>query len=242
MDTNKIIYAKDNAILYKTFDDEIGWNIRWLKSNETSCQKVCEEENYAKTYCLYLDKDFLTQDIHLRTEIISYNNKFYFPDELIPYPLTEPEHINQLNVNIEWEDEEEFFEGDYDEVYNGVEQLWTDIRTKFSANENMDELGIVAQYFTVDFPVFLEELEQNKQAVYHNEEYSPFKWLAWLKDDKIRLIHQDYRNYVARTEFDILMDKEQFFSTCNYMLQAMQEYADKDKARYENYVKEKYKR
>ena len=143
---------------------------------------------------------------------------------------------------MEWEDEEEFYEGDYDEVYKGIEQLWADVTTKFSVNEDMDELGIVAQIFITDFPKFQTKLEKDKHAVYINEEYSKFKWLAWLKNDKVRLIHQDYRFEEVKTEFDILIDKKSFYQTCETMLKTMQEYAEKDKTRYENYIKEKYKR
>ena len=242
MDNNKIIYAKENAILYKTSDDEVGWNIRWLNDTETSCEEVCKKEHYAKTYCLYLDKEFLSSDLHLRTEIINFDGKFYFPDELIPYPNTEPKNIEKFEVFMEWEDEKDFFEGDYDEVYNGVEQLWTDVITKFSANDNMDEFGIVAQIFIEDFPKFMEKLKQNNQAVYDCAEYSPFKWLAWVINDKVRLIHQDYRSDKVKTEFDVLINKENFYTVCENMVAQMSEYAEKDLKRYNEYVNYKYKK
>lgn len=187
-------------------------------------------------------KDFLSSDMHLRTNIIDFEGKFYFPDELIPYQNTNAKIIENFKIYMEWADEEELFEGDYDEVYNSIEQLWTEVRAKISANEDMNELGIVAQIFVKEFTKFLDKLKQNNQAVYNNEEYSPFKWLAWIKEDKVRIIQQDYRFEKVKTEFDVLIDKKQFFNTCNYMLQTMQEYANKGKKRYENYVKEKYKR
>lgn len=241
MDNNKFIYEKNNLILYKTTDDEIGWNIRWLKDNEISCQKVCEQENYAKTYCLYLDKNFLSSDMHLLTNIIDFEGKFYFPDESIPYPNTEAKNIENFEIFMDWEDEEEFLEENYDEVYNDIERLWADVITKISANDDMDELGIDAHVFVENFPKFIYKLKQNNQAVYNNEEFSPFKWLAWIKDDKVRLIHQDYRCDKVKTEFDVLIDKNLFYQTCQNMINTMQEYADKNLEQYKKYI-EKYKK
>ena len=162
------------------------------------------------------------------------------PDDKIPYPTTEPKIMRDFQGSMIWEQENAYDEMDYDEVYNGEKQLWTDIITKFSVNKNMDEFGIVAQCFVADFPVFIEKLEQDKQAVYHNEEYSPFKWLAWIKDDKVRLIHQNYRFNNVKTEFDVLVDKDWFFHFGQYMIKTMQEYADSDLKRYNKYIKEKY--
>ena len=87
---------------------------------------------------------------------------------------------------------------------------------------------------------FLEKLESNKHAVYINDEYSPFKWLAWIRDNKIRLIQQDYRNQDVETVFDILVDKNCFYDACNRMINQMQQYADADQKRYDEYVKMKY--
>ena len=86
----------------------------------------------------------------------------------------------------------------------------------------------------------MEKLESNKHAVYINDEYSPFKWLAWVRDNKIRLIHQDYRNKDVETVFDILVNKNYFYDTCNNMISKMQKYADADQKRYDEYVKMKY--
>lgn len=179
-------------------------------------------------------------DLNILTHIIRFDGKDYFPDDKIPYPTSEPKTMRDFQVSMIWEQENAFDEIDYDEIYEGKEELWTDIITKFSVNKNMDELGIVAQYFVKDFIVFLENLEKDGQAVYHNEEYSPFKWLAWIKDDKVRLIHQDYRFNNVKTEFDVLVDKDWFFHFGQYMIKTMQEYADSDLKRYNKYVKEKY--
>ncbi len=228
------------ALFYKT-DKNSTWKSKRLDFSFEQWEKYCKEQDYAEYDIKDLSK-YSPFDLHLLTDVVYFENKYYLQNEEIQYPLTETKQINQLAVTMEWEDEEKFYEGDYDEVYNGVEQLWTDVTTKFSVNKDMDELGIVAQIFITDFPKFQTKLEKDKHAVYINEEYSKFKWLAWLKNDKVRLIHQDYRFEEVKTEFDILIDKKSFYQTCETMLKTMQEYAEKDKTRYENYVKEKYKR
>ena len=83
-------------------------------------------------------------------------------------------------------------------------------------------------------------MQVNKQAVYINEEFSPFKWLSWIKNDKVRIIHQDYKFQEVKTDFDILVDKTWFFKTCQEMIFIMKYYVYEDQKRYEKYVKEKY--
>lgn len=200
-------------------------------------------EDYAKTqgYSEYSIKDLSTydaDDLHLLTSIVLFNGKYYLPEEEIPYPDNTPTPVDEFEISMEWEDEKEFYDVDYDEVYRG-EELWTDINTIFSPDKK-NELGIVAQLLVKYLPEFLEKLESNKHAVYINDEYSPFKWLAWIRDNKIRLIHQDYGDYDVETVFDILVDKNCFYDACHYMIKTMQKYADADQKRYEQYLKNKY--
>ena len=229
------------TIFYKT-DNSAGWQMMKLQKPKEECEKMCKEQNFTDYKIMELTHT-TAQDLHLLTDIVVFENKYYFSDDEIPYPTTESQIIQNFDVSMVWEEENEYYETDYDEVYNeqtinwGWGNLWTNVITKFSINKNMDELGIVAQGFVHDIPAFLEKLNNNKQAVYHNDEYSPFIWLAWIKDDKVRLIHQDYRYEEVNTEFDVLMDKEIFYNTCNHMLEVMQEFADKDLKRYNEYIK-----
>ena len=200
-------------------------------------------EDYAKTqgYFEFSIKDLSTYDavhIHLLTDVVLFNGKYYLPKEDIPYPENEPAPVDEFDISMEWEDEKEFYYLDYDEVFQG-EELWTNIITIFSPDKKND-MGIVAQLLVKYLPEFLEKLESNKHAVYINDEYSPFKWLAWVRDNKIRLIHQDYGDYDVETVFDILVDKNCFYDVCNRMINQMQQYADTDQKRYDEYVKMKY--
>ena len=67
-------------------------------------------------------------------------------------------------------------------------------------------------------------------------EYSKSKWLAWLKDDKIRLIIQEYGFEGIETYFDILVDKDCFFKISEKLINTMQKYANEDLRRYQCYL------
>ena len=230
----------DNYVIFYKTDKNSNWQSKRLDMPVEQWEGYCREQNYIQ----YEIRDLSTYDdihLHLLTDIVHFNSRYYLPDEEIPYPDSEPNDIEKFDLFLNWEEENEFNDIDYDEVYNG-EKLWTDIITNFSINKDMDELGIVSQIFIEDFPKFIEKLNQYNHAVYINEEYSPFKWLVWIKNDKVRIIHQDYRKISAKTEFDILVDKIWFFGFCDDWLTKMQEYADKDLKRYKEYIENKHPR
>ena len=225
------------AIFYKT-DKNSYWHSKRIDLPIEQWEEYCKEQGYAQ----YEIKDLSTysaDDLHLLTDVVHFNGRYYLPEEKIEYPDNKPTEICKFDFSMKWEDEDEFYDIDYDEVYSG-EKLWTNIITNFSINKKMDELGIAAQIFVEDFPKFLEKLRKNNNAVYNNEEYSPFKWLAWIKENKVRLIHQTYQEENPITEFDVLVDKAWYFSFCEDMIKTMKDYADKDLKRYNEYIKEKY--
>lgn len=203
-------------------------------------EEYCIKQNY-----LEYDIEDLSQyddnDIEVYTICVHFNDKYYLDYENIPYPDSVPKYADKFEVTLKWENENEFCNKDYDEIYNG-EMLWTNVIARFSANFDMDEVGIVAQqlFFIKSMPEFLENLKKNNFAVYDNIEYSTFKWLCWIKDDKVRIIHQDYRYETAKTEFDILVDKEIFFNACKFIIKEMKKYAKSDLERYQNYALQKY--
>ena len=152
-------------------------------------------------------------------------------------PMDMPEN----GTEYEWENKDEFFDADYDEVYKGIEPLSTLICVDcLVSGKVLGKFAIYAQDFIINIPKFLEELKQCNHAIYHNEELSPFKWLCWLKNDKIRLIQQNYCKQRVRAEFDNLLDKNMFFDSCNKLILNLKQYADADQKRYDEYVKMKY--
>ena len=223
------------TIFYKTKDSD-DFKHRRLNLPYEECEKICKEEGY--TYYNIVDlTTYGADDLHLLTSITLYEGKYYFPEEKIPYPKKEPKIMESLQMSFAWDmDDEE----DYDYIYKGQEEFLTVVIAKFPTMKNVEEIAIVAQDIIEDLPKFLENLEKNNQAVYINEDFSPFKWLAWIKGDKVRLIHQDYGDSDILEEFDILIDKEKFIDLCHSMLKTMEEEIQADLKRYEKYVKKKY--
>ena len=227
--------------------------VLWYKINKYSYWQpirpnlpISEWENYAKQqeYAEYHISDYNTYDasqLHLTTNVVLYNGRYYLPEEETPYPKKESRYIGKFEFSMKLdEDDEDSREMDYEDVYLGVEQPWIDVITKFSANKRMHNLGIIPQWFVKDFSGFAERLNNKGHAVFINEEFSPFKWLAWVKDDKVRLIHQDYCNQEVKNIFDVLVDKEWFFSACKEIASTMQKYADMDLKNYQDYALQKY--
>lgn len=229
----------DNSltIFYKT-ENSAGWQVRWLDLPEDECEKICNQEGYFAYEIMNIPESFFIPSLELLTLIVYFDGKYYFPEEEIPYPQNETIKLDKITFSMIWE-EMDNDEDRYAEDFHGHEKLWTSITTTFVLPERTTEVAIIAQFFVEDFPQFLDKLEQNKYAVYHNYEFSPYKWIVWEKEDYIRLVHQNYMGENVKTEFDILLDKEWFYHACNNMINSMQSYRDADLKLYEKW-KEKH--
>ena len=64
-------------------------------------------------------------------------------------------------------------------------------------------------------------MEKENYAIYVNAEFSCFKWLAWINDNKVRIIHQNYDKVYIKDEFDVLLDKDWFFQFGHNMVKTM---------------------
>ena len=193
-------------------------------------------EDYArkKGYAEYDITDFnadTPDHLHLTTAVVKYGGKYYLPEETIPYPKKEPKLAEKFDIYVKWEDEEDSYYKDYDEIYYEIEGLNTLVGTNIGY--------IDVQYFTEDFTNFLKKLKKEKHAVFHNVEITSFKRLCWIKGDKVRVLQQEYGNRAA-TCFDILMNKKLFFRACNKMLKQMQKIEKKDLKMYQDYALKKY--
>lgn len=229
----------DNSltIFYKT-ENSAGWQVRWLDLPEDECEKICSQEGYFAYEIMNIPESFFIPNLQLLTHIVYYDGKYYFPEEEIPYPQNETIKLDKITFSMIWE-EMDNDEDRYAEDFHGHEKLWTSITTTFVLPERTTEVAIIAQFFVEDFPQFLDKLEKNKYAVYHNYEFSPYKWIVWEKENYIRLVHQNYMEENVKTEFDILLDKEWFYHACNNMINSMQSYIDADLKLYEKW-KEKH--
>lgn len=236
--------SKIKYIFYKT-NSANHWQFFKTRFQDEKCEKFCKERGF-KDYKILNLNTTSAFDLHLVTDIIYLDEKYYFPEDIIPYPKTKPKGIEYFKGYFIWEKEFANDEEDYDEVYNkpgfdrGFGYLWTDITSKFILPDKTIELHIVAQGILKYLLEFIEKLEKDNFTVYINDEYSFFKWLAWVKDDKIRLIHQDYNDKEVKTEFDILLDKDWFIHFCYSMLKTMKNHTGADEKLYKKFVKDKY--
>lgn len=238
MDKEKFdILHNHYAVFYKTKENQVGWNIRRLNLHYDECIDFCKKNKFVKYEIILTPTFSFAFDLQQLTDIVYLNRKYYFPDEKIPYPKTTPQIINKFQSKIVWESE--WNEDDrYEEQYKGIEQLWTTMTTEFILPKKKVKTYIVAQYFVKDFPKFLEKLESNKQAVYINDEYTSFKWLAWVNGNKIRLIHQCYNFKKIKRLFDVIVDKDWFFSFGHNLLDTMNQFIKSDLKLYEKWKKE----
>lgn len=198
------------------------------------CEKICKQEGY--TYYNIADlSTYKAMDLHILTDVVHFDDKYYFPEEQIPYPTSHPEIMRDFQSKITLENNFYYDDVDYQYIYNDVkmgETFYTSVEIEFILPEKTIEIGLLAQTFIIDFKKFLENFEKNDYAVYQNEEFSPFTWIAWSKDDRVRLIHQDYRAVNVEICFDVLLDKEWFMHFCYNLLDSITQYAEDDLKHY----------
>jgi len=218
------------AIYYMTDENDYGHYIRPDLPFE-------QWENYAKSqnYFKYEILDFRTYtayQLHQTSNVVRFKGKYYIPEEKIHYPNFGAKYSEDFDVSIKWENEE---------VYKSISQLWTLISVDILISGKVSgKFAVYTQDFAVNLSKFLEKLKSERYAIYHNDELSYFKWICWIKDDKIRLIQQDYYGKRVKTAFDILIVKSLFFEICEKMIKQMQQYSDLDQERYETYAIKKY--
>ena len=230
-------------IFYK--NDEPGYKAMKVRLPEEKCEKFCLDKGF-KNYKIVNLSSLKAHELHLLSDIVYLDNKYYFPEDIIPYPNSKPNNIGKFQSSFIWDNEYANDEVDFEEVYNkqtfnrGFGYLWTEITTKIILPDKTVELAPIAQEIVKYLSEFLNKLKKENHAIYINEEYSSFKWLAWIKDEKVRLIHQNYQEADVITEFDVLLDKAWFFHFGFNMIETMKNYAKSDLKRYQKYVLEKY--
>lgn len=217
-------------------------NSHWC-TMRPSC-KISQWDNYAQKqgFVKYEIVDFRTysaHELHLTTDVIRYKGKYYLPSEKIPYPKVETTSVSKIDFVLTLD--EDISELDYDEIYNGLESLDTLVELSLIiSDKKLKQLGIYSIDFLKSFSKFEEQLKKESFAIYINDELSEFKWLTWIKDNKVRIIQQYYGSEKVKTDFDILIDKTIFFEFCQKLTNKVKELADENLRRYQNYVIEKY--
>ena len=200
------------TIFYKTTELD-KWQYRRLNLSYDECEKICNNEKYFE----YHIEDLLRYsafDLHLLTNITYFNGKYYFPQEDIPYPESDSQNIKYINYVVD-------FEPDCDDICYEKENSILTMNLCFTLFGQKIQMAILPQSCVENFEIFLRELIENTHSVYHNEEYSSFKWLVWEKDSFIRLIHQDYSGNDVKIIFDVCVDKDWFLKVCKQLINCM---------------------
>lgn len=147
-------------------------------------------------------------DTHLLSNwiIMADENKIYLENEIVKEPKKEPKETKSIRMSIKQTPCISFDPTDFE----NEQEIYSD--SSFSIRTDFQKAGkylIITDDFIADIPKFLENLDKNKFAVLHNEEYSFFKLLAWKKDDcKVRFIMQSYGDSDVKTQIDTIVKKE----------------------------------
>ena len=235
----------NNYVLYYKTNENDHWHSLRPDLPFEQWEDYAKEQGYTE-YNIKDLKSYGAMMLHLTTDNVLLDGRYYLPEEKIDYPNNMANYIEDFEIETVLEEENEKDEEYFDEVYNkdsicwNFGYLWTDITTKFIFLHKTIELSLIAQEIVENLPKFIADLEKNSYAVYINMEFSKFKWLAWVREDKVRLIHQTYEDYVPEIEFDNIVDKDWFFDFCKDLIKTMKEYADKDLKRYQEYALRKY--
>lgn len=213
------------VILYKE-DNTPGWLMAKKAGEKAECEKFCKElkkQHKITAFKCYVDswnrykentpmqKFFpLADDLHMRTDIIwnTYEDKFYEPNEYIPYPKKSARKTNVFYIDAKVEPEtdkegllDEFEEEDDFDYISGILYFNKKISIMVDVKPVM-----------IDIPKFLRRLEKTGYSNLIIEEYWYTKFLAWEKDDKVRFIIQSYGNSDVDVLFDKIIDRDLFFN------------------------------
>ena len=197
-------------IFYKN-NNGSGYEVIKVKLPKEKCEKFCVDKGF-KDYKIMELPSLNAHELHLLSDIVYLDNKYYFPGDIIPYPEKEPDGIGKFQSSYIWDSEYANDEADFEETYNkqsynrGFGCLWTEVTAKIILPDKTVELAPIAQEIVKYLSEFLNKLEKENHAVYINEEYSEFKWLAWIKEDKASVL--DFGNSQAEDSVPFLQSQK----------------------------------
>lgn len=217
-------------VLYKT-EDSIGWDLAIFNGDKEIVKEKCQSHNWfeyrifdgSSYYREIKDKLKYCPDpyvVHTHSYwVYSHElDKWLIDDEEIsPYPQKKCRKINDIEFKYtfdetdeNWNDPEDFEDEEEDEIY-----ISADVRIKANKKEIV-EIVEVNNFYIDDIEKFINKLRNNKFAIFHINEFTSDKYIAWEKDGKIRFMVCDYstssdREYIPII-LDVLIDKEIFFN------------------------------
>lgn len=208
-------------ILYKT-DNSAGWYMGTMGVDEDIAKEYCEKQKNKGLWYDYkcylagkrvfqLDPNFSrckpsAYDMHLLTDLIynSYEDKWFYPDEIMPLPKTDAKLCKDFYLDIVpldltsdgcplWD------KNDFENVAASIRFL----PCKYKFNIQVDLL---------DVPDFIKRLKKYGYAEMTVEEYTFCKLLAWKVEGNILFILQYYGEDEVEECLKILVSEQEFYA------------------------------
>lgn len=228
------------TILYKTENTD-GWYYATMSGSEKECKKECNKlkkmnnwydyKCYASSWYV-IKRDIPFQNtipqadyIHHLTDLIynPFNNKFYYSDEIMPYPNTKKKITEKFEIIVksEGDDDEYIWEPDDSDNF----ESGTDVTVSFGGKKY--KIVTIAEDLVKDIPNFIKQLKKTGYANLSIEEYTYTKFLAWEVEDRVRFIVQYYEDSNVETVFDKLISKDIFYTEFEKCFSKLKKYIEK---------------
>ena len=156
-------------------------------------------------------------------------------EKLIPYPKTKPINIRKFSIKSVPElKAESDFEG-----FERTGKIYTPVYNYLKLGNKKQTVVLIAEEVCKNLPAFMENLNTLGCAVYKNYTFAEEELHGWLKDNKIRLLHQSKENDTTNVFFDILVDKVCFYEFAEKLIKRMEEIAAQKVEWYKEYLETK---
>ena len=154
-------------------------------------------------------------------------------EKSVPYPETEPLKIEKFDIktDVQFNDKSNFAE-----FFKTNKKPYTKVYTYLNFGNKTEEIILIAEQFAENFYWFIKTLKEIENAVYEDMEYTETKLHAFLKDDFVRLVYQDFSCDEQEIIFDVAVNKKWFFKTADKMIKQMKKIADKTDDNYKKYI------
>ena len=210
-------------VFYKT-DDTPGWKIARMAGDKQLVEEKCKKlwsfykirnewdtsEKKQDCYPFILDAHYT----HMMDYLIysSESDKWFFPDENIPNPISKCPIYNKFDIDYDLYDEYctiDELKSTLFERFNGREavEITADVTFKAGSMHYITRF-LYAHYYFSAIVDFLDSIENNPFSYFEIEEYWYTKILVWTFDDKCRVKIQNYQKETVTEPVDFITSKD----------------------------------
>ncbi len=247
---NKVSLQYPYCYVFYKVDDTVGWHLALLGGSEEETEAKCLQYNWLKyeifggnTYYKPLEDRLhhypSPYNVALTSDWIFWkdtNKWFIKEDEVIPYPKDSCELSNTIQFSYSYRDDEEDEEYAMDlnnpEDFGENEEVFATAFVSVKSQSQTEKCIIEMKPYMYEYlEKFFNNLQSNNFAVLHIDEWGFHKFLAWVKEDKIRFMIQLYewkedddklyKNEYIPVVFDTLVDKDTFLTNFEQFYKAL---------------------